>query len=167
MNVPTKYSYKVNDHLYASEYPINKEDVGSSGKLAAMIRFGITDFIDLTEPGELNPYEQFLPDGVRYWRFPIRDNHPPKSAEEMDQIVAQISELVAQGRTINVHGWGGIGRTGMVICAWLGKSQGLDFDEAFALQQRLWRTNPKSTFTPYNIEEAQKDFLRKYLKDPE
>ena len=163
MNVPTKFSYQINENLYASEYPINKEDVGFSEKLAAMVRFGITDFIDLTEPGELNPYEQFLPDGAQYWRFPIRDNHPPKTAEEMDRIVAKISELIAQGRTVNVHCWGGIGRTGMVICAWLGKSQGLGFNEAFALQQKLWRTNPKSTFTPYNIEPPQIEFLKQYL----
>ena len=34
------------------------------------------------------------------------------------------------------------------------------FDEAFALQQKLWRANPKSTFTPYNIEPPQIEFLK-------
>lgn len=161
--VPTRYSYKVNDQLYASEYPINKYDVDSSKKLAAMIDFGITDFIDLTEPGELHPYEQFLPDGVRHWSFPIPDNTPPFSMEYMNKILDKVNELLAQGRIICVHCWGGMGRTGSVVISWLGKTNQWSFDQTWQYQKTLWETNPKSKRTPQLISRGQIQFLRQYL----
>jgi protein-tyrosine phosphatase len=161
--VPTKYSYKVTDQLYASEYPIMVYDVDSSEKLTAMIEFGITDFIDLTEPGELHPYEQFLPDGVRHWSFPIRDMNPPPSSEYMDNILAKINELLAEGRVVCVHCWGGMGRTGSVITCWLGKTNQWDFAQTRKYQLNLWRTNPKSQRTPQLMNETQVNFLRQYL----
>ena len=161
--VPTKYSYKVTDQLYASEYPIMIYDVDSSEKLAAMIEFGITDFIDLTQPGELHPYEQFLPDGVHRWSFPIHDCCPPPSSEYMDNILAKINELLAQGRIVCVHCWGGMGRTGSVVISWLGKTNKWSFDQTRQYQQTLWKTNPKSQTTPQLIEFPQLKFLRQYL----
>ena len=161
--VPTKYSYKVNDQLYASEYPIMIYDVDSSEKLAAMVEFGITDFIDLTEPGELNPYEQFLPDGVRRWSFPIRDMNPPPSLEYMDSILDKIDELIADGRVVCVHCWGGMGRTGSVIICWLGKTNNWSCAQTRKFQQQLWKTNPKSQRTPQLMNDAQIYFLSQYL----
>ena len=162
--VPTLYSYRVADGLYASEYPINKEDVARSDKLNGMIEFGITDFIDLTYPGDrLHPYKQFLPEGIGHWSFPIVDCRAPSSPEFMDEIVAKINELLALKRTICVHCWGGIGRTGTVVTAWLGKTFGYNYDKALSIQQQLWEANPKSQRTYESITQPQRRFLMEYL----
>ena len=82
---------------------------------------GIDCFIDLTEVGELEPYEDRLyaeaaarGRKVEYLRFPIRDVSVRQSPDKMREILDTIDALSAK-RIVYVHCWGGVGRTGTVI----------------------------------------------------
>ena len=78
------------------------------------MKSGIRDFIDLTSPGELDPYKPLLPDAaeiagldteqkalVCYQRFPIVGAVPKE--ETFGQIFAAIQESQGAGRKALVH----------------------------------------------------------------
>ena len=81
MNTPIPNSYWVETgSLLAGEYPGMRSEHLSKAKLAKFLDSGVTFFIDLTEAGELRPYEPDLERlaedraiDVCYRRFPIRD----------------------------------------------------------------------------------------------
>ena len=59
--------------LLAGEYPRSLEnDAASREKLKAFTDAGFETFIDFTREGESSPYDQWLPDGVRHVRIPVR-----------------------------------------------------------------------------------------------
>ena len=62
---PIGYSYRVDDRIFAGEYPVRDWNQGvRMQQIRHFTGFGITDFIDLTVPGEMPPYQQFLPSGA-------------------------------------------------------------------------------------------------------
>jgi len=75
---------------------------------------GTTVFVDLTEEGELRPYADRLPAGVRHVRMPIEDWGVP-SEEQMVQTLDVIDEALAAGEVVYVHCRAGVGRTRTVI----------------------------------------------------
>ncbi|HMD75369.1 MAG TPA: hypothetical protein VKG05_16015, partial [Steroidobacteraceae bacterium] len=67
--------------LLAGEYPGDADRASTEAKLGALVRAGISYFIDLTHTGELSPYDHCLPtaradDGryIIYIRMAIRDH---------------------------------------------------------------------------------------------
>jgi len=140
---PIRYSYEVvPGQLYAGQYPRDRDTRVSQEKLKAILDFGITDFIDLTEEGELEPYTPFLTNCVGHYRFPVQD---PCLApvETMGEIIRKIESLIAAGRKVYLHCWGGTDRTGGVVAAWF-VQQGLAPAEAFQAYKARWETNPKA-----------------------
>lgn len=125
---PIPDSYWVeSDRLLAGEYPGAKEDDRARDKLRLILSAGVTFFLDLTEEGEynLNPYFPLLTEdkvamgrSVVHRRMPIRDGDTP-AAEEMRRILDAIDAAIAEGHTVYVHCWGGIGRTGTVVGCYL------------------------------------------------
>ena len=113
---PLKQSYQVSEHLWAGEYPGDKNGECAKDKLNRMMQFGVRCFFDLTEEGELIPYKDLLPSYVSYTRFPIRDVSVPQSIEDVRQLVKTILQK-ADGThgEVYVHCWGGVGRTGTII----------------------------------------------------
>ena len=99
--------------------------------LADLQRLGVRRLVLLVEDHELERWgateivraaHGFDLDVVRR---PIRDGGVPKSAAEMDEIVARIDEERRRGGDVAVACVGGVGRTGTVVaCALVG--QGLD-----------------------------------------
>ena len=67
----------------------------------------------------------------------------PDSSEEMTAILDAIDGHLADGRTVYVHCWGGVGRTGTVIGCWLAR-HGRQGEPALARLRELWRECPKS-----------------------
>ena len=122
LETPIPNSYWLADgQLLAGEYPGDRDPAIAREKLTRLLDAGITCFIDLTESGELRPYEQLLNDEsmlrgttVRYVRRPIRDLCVP-SASEMQAILDEIDRSLAAGTRTYVHCWGGVGRTGTVV----------------------------------------------------
>jgi protein-tyrosine phosphatase len=159
--VPIAHSYEViADRFYAGEYPRDRSDKTSSAKVQKFLDFGITDFIDLTEEGELKPYTSLLPSSVAHCRFPIIDLTPPKTMEQLHDIHTTIDRLISSGKKVYVHCWGGINRTGFIVGCWL-IFKGASVAEAMTEFERLWATNPKSGWeTP--LIRGRKDYVSKY-----
>ena len=52
---PIFQSYQVYDHLWAGEYPGDKDAEKAKKKIQQLIQFGVRYFVDLSEEGELLP----------------------------------------------------------------------------------------------------------------
>jgi protein-tyrosine phosphatase len=138
-------------------------------RLDSYLDCGITDFIDLTTPGELDPYEDLLHElgqtrqlQVDYLRLPIVDMSVPEDPGNMTRILDEIDQRIDTGGTVYVHCWGGIGRTGTVIGCYLVR-QGLTGDSALGQLARLWPQMEKSAWyetTPQTPE--QFDYVRRW-----
>ena len=111
--------------LLAGEYP-GAEDAAEAGrKLRLLHEAGVDTFLDLTEAGELEPYESVLETiahetrgSPAYYRLAVRDLSTP-TPEQMHRILDLIDAEQARGRTVYLHCWGGVGRTGTVVGCWL------------------------------------------------
>ena len=155
--------------ILAGEYPRNLEnDAASREKLKAFTDAGFQTFIDFTREGELSPYAQWLPDGVRHVRIPVRDLSVPESEDDMRLALDLMDESVETGKKTYVHCWGGIGRTGTAVGCWLARHESdplpypANKDMLGILEQldEIWQDNAKSTRIVHVPEtEDQKDYI--------
>ena len=127
--------------LLAGEYPGAKDPQKAAEKIRTLLDAGIDSFVDLTEAGETTwggapmvPYSDDL--GARYARFPIPDTSVIDDAG-YDRILAHIRAELDAGHRVFVHCWGGKGRTGTVVGAWLIDRDGLRFPEVLDRMQEL------------------------------
>ncbi|HEX6638992.1 MAG TPA: dual specificity protein phosphatase family protein, partial [Steroidobacteraceae bacterium] len=128
---PLAESYWViEDRLLAGKYPGGKTPKEAEARVKALLDAGFDAFLDLTEAGELPPYDIYLPGTVQYVRKPITDHGVPADTLIMSQILASLDALLRQGRRIYVHCRAGIGRTGTVIGCHLIEHGGLSPDAA-------------------------------------
>jgi protein-tyrosine phosphatase len=112
-------------NLLAGEYPGGMAQREARRRLRALLAAGVRTFVDLTEDGELIPYDTWLELEARtagldvaYHRFPVTDLDVPTAAG-MRAILDCIDAAIGAGAPVYVHCWGGIGRTGTVVCCWL------------------------------------------------
>jgi predicted aconitase with swiveling domain/protein-tyrosine phosphatase len=154
---PNANTYWVSGQLLAGEYPGHWDDAVARQRLQAYLDSGVTHFVDLTEDGELVPYDHLLPtqaansQRIVYRRMAIRDLGLPRSPEFMAAILDQIDQAVEQGHTVCVHCWGGIGRTGTVVGCHLVR-RGWSGDQALAEVARHWQTVEKRSRHPRSPE---------------
>jgi hypothetical protein len=127
--------------LLAGEYPGAKQQHLAGRKLKTLLAGGVDSFVNLTQAGEktwggapLVPYHRGLP--ARHRRFPIPDNGVISDAG-YDEILEYIRDEIAAGRVVYVHCWGGKGRTGTVVGAWLIEQEGLGYPEVLDRLQEL------------------------------
>jgi protein-tyrosine phosphatase len=143
---PIEHCYWVIENkLLAGEYPRTKELASSKKKLSALVRAGVSLFVDLTEENELLSYSDMLKryKGVSHLRFPIRDVSIPRSPKFTTAILDAIDAGMSNGGMVYVHCWGGVGRTGLVIGCWLSRHCG-DGSAALISLRELWRHCAKS-----------------------
>ena len=121
--------------LMAGEYPGDWNEKSARRKLRALLKSGVRTFLDLTEHGELEPYDEWLANeasatgvDVAYHRHSIRDLDVPTS-DGMRVILDLIESAIDADAPVYVHCWGGIGRTGTVVCCWL-VERGLSGDQS-------------------------------------
>ncbi len=108
--------------LLAGPFPNQHIDV--------LIEAGVTAIINLTQPRE-GGYAGFLPHTITHYRRSVEDfSVPPR--EQIIAILDKIDQLLAEGNTVYVHCWAGIGRTGTIIGCWLVR-HGMDGDAALGL----------------------------------
>jgi atypical dual specificity phosphatase len=149
MDAPIADSYWVVDGLFlAGEYPGAKSESAAQHKLDALLTAGIRAFFDLTEEGDLSPYDATLSAMaqdrglvVAYERVPIPDLGVPSTAD-LQALLARIALNVANGTPSYVHCWGGIGRTGTVVGCWLVDHEAMDGNEALQRIANLRRGTP-------------------------
>lgn len=89
---------------------------------------------------------------------PIEDCEPP-SVAGMNRAVGFIDRCLAAGIGVAVHCLEGRGRTGTVLCGWLGLQESLDAEEAI---RRIHELRYRTVLTP-----NQQAFLHEYLSAPE
>lgn len=165
MNKPIANSYFTGvERVYAGEYPTGYDEKTGKVKLLALLDFGITDFIDLTEEGELVPYSQWLPQDASYIRFPIKDQSVPESLDDVVELVQKIKGIIKdENRKIYIHCWGGIGRTGTIVgCLLSFENINSSFDIGICLLRKAFRDYPKSAYFNTPETKEQETFVMKF-----
>jgi len=158
LNVPILESYWVApDQFLAGAYPSSRDERFSSQTISALLAAGITDFINLTQPHEMPPYEPLLHELAplydltpRHTRIPFRDGGIPY-AEDMKKILDLIDAAIHNGRKVYAHCWGGIGRTGVTVGCYLVR-HGETPARAVERVNALYHTRPRNIFYPRSPE---------------
>ena len=161
---PIEKSYVfLNSNIICSEYPGAKDPAEARKRLAIFTEFGITDFIDLTEAGELEPYAHLLPENVKHHRFPITDVRVPDNTEFMIPVMETIDAALASGGKVCIHCWGGIGRTG-VTAACYACWRGCNSSDALMLVEESFKDNPKSLYRNAPETSEQREYVRRFAE---
>ena len=172
--VPVENSYWVlQGKLLAGEYPGAHSAREARERLAQFVDAGVDSFIDLTYPGEfgIKTYEPVLIEldrngGPRpdYQRFSVGDMRVP-TPETMLRILDAIDEALNAGRTVYLHCYGGLGRTGTVVGCFLVR-HGMDGDEALSEIRRMRQHTPLSYLdSPQTPEQAEMILLWRDLEE--
>jgi ADP-ribosyl-[dinitrogen reductase] hydrolase len=148
--------------LLAGKYPGAKKLQDLERRLGPILDAGFNAFIDLTEAGEMPPYEAYLPEGVVYRRKPIGDHGVPRDAAYMGEILTELAELLDTGHRVYLHCRAGIGRTGTAVACHL-IEQGLSPEAALLRLNELWLGSDRSDTWPEVPEtDEQRDFILAY-----
>jgi ADP-ribosylglycohydrolase len=152
--------------LLAGEHPAALTAEATRQRLSTLLAAGIECFLDLTHPGEIEPYDQALPFHIEYLRKPIRDHGLPEKREHMMEILDCLHDALRSGRPVYVHCRAGIGRTGMVVGCLL-VERGLTGEQALDELASRWQRCERSKFWPSVPEtEAQTDYVRRWSPRP-
>jgi len=174
---PIENSYVVPEsRLVAGEYPGNPPSTPQAkadGKLAKFLDAGISVFIDLTAPKDgMAPYETAMRAqaerrgiDMKYEHFAIPDMNVCDD-EKMCDVLDAIDEHLAAGRTVYVHCWGGVGRTGTVVGCWLVR-HGKMGEDALGEVARLFATMSKDKTARHAVcgspqTERQREMVREW-----
>jgi len=149
--------------LLAGEYPGGATAAATRERLQRLADAGIGCFIDLTQPGELPPYEELLASGIEHRRFPVTDHGLPAGRRQMAETLEGLREALQSSRTVYLHCRAGIGRTGMVAGCLL-VEQGLSGDAALEELNRLWQQSARAALWPSIPETAaQVEYVRNWM----
>lgn len=158
-----KGTYWVRNNLIAGEYPRAWNARRLRSRLRRLLQAGVTFFLDLTEEREkrLRPYTDPLRKeaaamgrAIDYRRMPIPDFDTPTVAQ-MRRILNALDRALANGHTVYLHCYAGLGRTGTVAGCFLVR-QGMDGQEALEELARLrYGTDLDGYTSPVTDEQRQ------------
>jgi hypothetical protein len=147
--------------LLAGPYPGSRKPKHAKEHIDQFIAAGITFFLDLTESGELPPYQALLLGKARYQRQSIPDFDVPTS-QAMQRILDLIDYRMLNADIVYVHCRAGLGRTGTVVGCYLVR-HGMSGHEAL---REIWRLRQATTFpgSPSPETAAQRRLVLQWAK---
>ncbi|GAB4427783.1 MAG: protein-tyrosine phosphatase family protein [Anaerolineales bacterium] len=163
---PIPASYWVESGRFlAGEYPGRPQEHALRQRMIAFLRAGFDTFIDLTEPGEREPYAHVLLEEAPHYglqathqRFSIGDLGTPQK-EHMRAILKSIQSALAAGRKVYVHCWAGVGRTGTTVGCYLVQN-GMSGAQALTHLAKIYTTAAQSLYYARSPEtKAQEKFI--------
>jgi ADP-ribosylglycohydrolase len=150
----------------AGEYPGGENERQTRERLAKFAAAGIDSYLDLTVPGELDPYSALLPVGTQYLNLPLPDHSVPERPEQMHAVLRAIDAALATGRHLYIHCRAGIGRTGISVACHLA-GHGLGGAQALVQLNELWQQNARSKRWPSVPEtDEQAEYVRSWSMAP-
>lgn len=157
----------IEGRLLATEYPGHKTAEKAKRKLEVLTSAGVNSFVDLTEAGEwagggsrMVPYNGLLPESVTHRRFPIPDTSVIPD-DDYDEILDYIRAELDAGKVVAVHCWGGKGRTGTVVGAFLIDTEGRRYPEVIDRMQALRAGSSKADHPVPDTEEQHRVLRRR------
>ena len=120
---------------------------------------GVEVLISLTE--DRLPRDWCDDAGLLVFHEPLEDMEPP-TQEQLDRCVSAVTKAIAGNRGVAVHCGAGLGRTGVVLAAYL-VTKGLSASSAIA---RVRRLRPHSIETDEQAESVER-FARRHRKSSE
>jgi ADP-ribosylglycohydrolase len=163
--LPATY-WVVPGRLLVGEHPGSRSRAEAMDRLRRFLAAGVTCFVDLTEPREIDSYSGLLPRAtqegrrVEYLHQPIRDHDVPSGREVMEQVLAKIDAALEAGHVVYLHCRAGLGRSATVAGCWLAERGGGATDPLQELDA-LWQQSARSRTWPVIPEtEAQAEFVR-------
>lgn len=165
---PYPNSYWVEPRLLlAGEYPTGAADPAEvKSRLQQLLACGVTTFIDLTRELEMHAYAPQVAElsarPIHHLRFPILDHSIPERPQVVVDALNAIDAAHRRGECVYVHCRAGIGRTGVVIAAYLMR-RGLDNEQAFDRLQTLWQECGRAKRWPIVPEtDEQIEYVRRW-----
>lgn len=169
---PMENSYWIRPGRFAAgEYPGHWDRARTAEKVCKLLDAGIDHFIDLTEQGELEPYSGIIAGEARrrglevgWERHPIVDLNVPSSPQQMVGILDAVDAALGDGKTVYVHCWGGVGRTGTTVGCWLVR-HGYTGEEALTRIADWWQGMEKIIFHPRSPQtREQREYVRSWVE---
>lgn len=164
---PSGYSYRVSAQIWAGEYPVWDWNGNMRFRqLRLYTDFGITDFLDLTQEGEMPPYEPLLPAQVRRHAFPIPDCGVPRSVQDLGRIFDRMERIRSEypERRFYIHCHGGVGRTGTIVACYLIHVNDLTADEAITQMRSRFTYHARSAWMSAPETAEQVGFIREFAE---
>lgn len=167
--IPASYWVEPGRFL-AGEYPGRQNEFLLRQRIISMLHDGFDTFIDLTEPGEREPYAHVLLEEAPLYglqathqRFSIGNFGLP-TVEQMQVILKTIERALADGHKVYLHCWAGVGRTGTTVGCYL-VQRGMSGAKALAHLEKIYRTSEQSIFYEKSPEtHAQVEFVLNWNK---
>jgi len=161
---PTGYSYRVDDNVWAGEYPVWEWEQGARiQQLKLFTDFGINKFLDLTENGEMPPYAPFLTNNLGRYTFPISNGCVPHSVKWVVDLFRILNGVLNKPQTkLYIHCHGGVGRTGTIVACYYIYFKGMSSDDALAEMRRRFATHGRSAWMSAPETEVQLNFIKEF-----
>lgn len=163
----------------AGAYAGRPEPRAHEERLRGLFDAGVRTFINLMEEDETNNagkpfvrYDDVLQEialesneRIECLRFPIVDVNVTTN-EHMKKILDTIDRSIESNRPVYVHCFGGIGRTGTVVCCWLLRHGYVKKDNVFEVLRELRQADLERASRPAPENEIQRQFVRDWPEGP-
>lgn len=155
------------DLLLAGEHPGAAGREETTRRIRRFLVSGITQFIDLSDKKECEPYQETLDReaallgvDVQFSHHPIRNKGIPRSPVQIAAVFREIGDAIGRRQTTYLHANRGVGRTGVAVGCYLVEC-GLPPERAIRKLAILYSSMEMSAWEPSIPEtEQQLEYIR-------